>query len=784
MSYPTDPPLSPSKSGLTHQEANKRLLKYGPNATPDPKSNPIFILLKHFWAPVPWMLEIIILLQLYLGKYTEAIVIILLLAFNSFLSFFQESRANKALLLLKNQLKIQVRVLRDGHWMLLNAKNLVPGDIIHLRIGDIVPADMRISNGQILLDQSMLTGESLPIEVTTDTVIYAGAIVRQGEANGIITSTGEHTYFGKTVSLLQLAETKSHIKTLIFAIIKYLLIIDGILAILVFGNGLIANTPLEDIIPFILILMIASIPVALPATFTLAMSLGSMGLATKGVLTTHLSAIEEAAVMDVLCTDKTGTLTQNSLQIANLDPMPSYTQEKLLYLAALGSDASTQDPIDQIILSKAEEQRILKNIPERLQFIPFDPVHKKTEAIFKRDNHKIRIVKGAPDNIINLLAAPIDLSSKITKMTRKGHRVLAVAADMNHGSSKSNLEFIGLIALSDPIRQDSKFLIHSLKELGLRILMLTGDSAPTAKTIASNVGIGNRICSRDCLRDSEKINTCDVFAGLFPEDKFHLVKSLQHLGHVVGMTGDGVNDAPALKQAEVGIAVQNAVDVAKAAASIVLTKEGLHGIRSALMVSRRIYQRMLTYILNKIIKSFEIAILLSVGFIVTGHFVLTPFLMVLLLLINDFITMAIATDNVSFSIKPERWKIPNLMAAGGLISLCTLVFSFFILFMGKYVLCLPIKELQTLIFVMLAFTTQGCIYLIRERHHFWNSRPSSWLIVSTLFDIIIVSILSTQGILMAPIDPLLIFALLIVIPLYLMAIDFIKISIFSYFKIR
>lgn len=777
-------PSSSSELGLTHEEANKRLLHYGLNAIKDSKSNPILGFLKHFWAPVPWMLEITIFLQLFLGKYTEALVIFLLLLFNSILSFFQEARANKALLLLKNQLKIQVRVLRDGHWSQLDAQNLVPGDFVHLRMGDIIPADMRLYDGHILLDQSMLTGESLPVEVMPDTTTYAGAIVRQGEANGIITATGEHTYFGKTVNLLQAAETKSHIKTIIFSIVKYLLIIDAILAIFVAGNGVRVGTPLDDMIPFILILLIASIPVALPATFTLAMSLGAMKLAKKGVLITHLSAIEEAAIMDTLCTDKTGTLTQNALRIATLEPMPSHSEEKLLYVAALGCDASTQDPIDKTILSKAETLGIMTDIPERLKFIPFDPLHRKTEAFFKTDTGEIRIIKGAPDNIVSLLSSSLDLSSKITKMTRKGHRVLAVAADMNHGTPQSNIEFIGLIALHDPPRHDSKFLINSLKELGLRIIMLTGDSAPTAKTIASKVGIGNRVCHRDLLEDPEKIKECDVFAGLFPEDKFHLVKSLQRLGHVVGMTGDGVNDAPALKQAEVGIAVQNAVDVAKAAASIVLTVEGLYGIRSAIKASRRIYQRMLTYILNKIIKSFEIAVLLSIGFIVTGQFILTPLLMVLLLLINDFITMAIATDNVSFSQKPERWEISSLMAAGGLISLCVLVFSFGILFAGKYFFNLSLGELQTLIFVMLAFTTQGGVYLIRDRGHFWNSKPSSWLVSSTICDIIIVSILSTQGILMTAINPLFVLGLAFIIPLYLMVIDFLKVHIFSYFKIR
>jgi H+-transporting ATPase len=771
------------ETGLTSSEARNRLLIHGYNEVKEKRSNLLISFLGKFWAPVPWMLEITVILQLFMGKLDEAVLIATLLVFNALLSYFQEERANQALTLLRHDLAIQARALRDSQWQLIPAQELVPGDIVHLRMGDISPADIRISEGKVLIDQSILTGEALPIESDIGTIAYSGAIINRGEATGEVIATGKKTYFGKTVELVQIAKASSHIKNIIFTIVKYLVIIDIFFVAGVIIYAIFTKLPFTEVLPFTLILLVASIPVALPATFTLATAIGAMHLARRGVLITHLTAIEEAATMDILCLDKTGTITQNQLQLAALKPFSSYTEDKLLFLAAIASDDSTQDPIDKAILSAAQTRNLFTTMPERIKFIPFDPANKRTEAVFKQNGIEISVLKGAPDIIANLIPNAPDISEEISKMAYVGHRILAVAVE---SEQRGILEFAGLIALYDPPRSDSNSLIKNLKGFGLKICMVTGDGVATAKAIANMVGIGNKVCSASIIQNKKKYDVleCDVFAGMFPENKFQLVQSLQIDNHIVGMTGDGVNDAPALKQAEVGIAVSNATDVAKAAASIVLTQSGLNGILFTIEASRRIYQRMLTYTLNKIIKSLEIIVFLSLGVILTGSFIITPLLIVLLLFANDFVTMAIATDNVTYSTKPERWHISKLMMIGATIAALILLLSFLVFFYGKYVLLLSLPQLQTLIFVMLVFTGQGNVYLIRERKHFWNSWPGKWLILSSLLDISVVSILATCGILMAPIQSFLIVKLLIVVAVYLFIIDFLKIRIFSYFNVR
>ncbi|MBY0273331.1 MAG: plasma-membrane proton-efflux P-type ATPase [Alphaproteobacteria bacterium] len=767
------------KTGLTTQEAQERLLQHGPNLVEEEKKHKLLLFLEKFWAPVPWMLETTITLQFFLGKYEEALIILILLFSNATLSFFQEERSNKAIVLLKKHLAIKSRVLRDSKWKMIPAEDLVPGDIVHLRMGDISPADIQVSDGKISLDQSALTGESLPFECGVGKSSYSGSIVVQGEATGEVTATGEQTYFGKTVSLLQISETKSHIKDIIFKIVRYLVTIDIFFVLLVCGYAIFISHPFTEIIPFVLMLIVASLPVALPATFTLATAIGAQHLTKRGVLVTRLSAIEEAATMDILCLDKTGTITQNSLELATVKPFASFQEERLLELAALASQEETQDPIDKAILEAAQLNNFLNSKSEIIEFIPFDPSLKRTEATFKEKGHKYRVLKGAPLVISKLTEKKPNLKKEISQLAAKGYRILAVGVT---GANKKSLELAGLLAFYDPPREDSKTILKTLKKLGLRILMITGDGIQTAKTIAAEVGIGKRVCSSDIIHKNKghALLDCDVFAGVFPEDKFQLVRDFQKLGHTVGMTGDGVNDAPALKQAEVGIAVANAMDVAKSSASIVLTEPGLSGILSAIRTSRRIYRRMLTYTLNKVMKSLEIIVFLSLGFILADDLILTPLLMVILLFTNDFATMAIATDNALASPKPARWKIDKLMMAGGALAFLVLIFSFSVFLVGKDILLLPLPELQTLVFLTLVFTGQGNIYLVRERNHFWNSRPSNWLFFITIADILIISLMATFGVLLTPISPLIILILFMCTAFYLFIIDFLKIQVFTF----
>jgi len=769
----------PGAAGLTGTEAAARLRQHGPNAVPEARPHPWRVLLGKFWSPVPWMLEATVVLQLALGKSDEALVIAILLVFNALLSFFQENRANRALALLRQRLSVTARVLRDGRWQTITAQELVPGDVVHVRLGDLAPADIRLTEGALLLDQSTLTGESLPVEAGAGATVYAGSTVRRGEATGEVTGTGSHTYFGRTAELVRLAKTESHLTQLILRIVRYLVTLDGVLVVALFLYAIATGLALHDLLPFALILLVASVPVALPATFTVAQAFGAQALARRGVLVTRLSAIEEAAAMDVLASDKTGTLTQNRLTVAALRPFAPHDETQLLRLAALACDEATQDPIDLTILAAARSRDVLANLPERVKFIPFDPETKRTEAVY-RDNGELRVIKGAARTVAALVPGAPDLNRDMEQLAAGGYRVLAVAAGVE------TLRFVGLLALEDPPRADSGALVQSLKAFGVRVVMVTGDALATARAVAARLGLGERACAAEALRQGEGDPTrdCDVFARVLPEDKFHLVKNLQRAGHVTGMTGDGVNDAPALKQAEVGIAVANATDVAKAAASLVLTNPGLADIMAAIDESRRIYRRMLTYTLNKIIKTIEIALFLSVGVMLTGVFVVTPLLIVLLLFTNDFVTMAIATDHAEPASRPVRWDVRRLVLVAAVLAVLVLALSFTVFFTGRDVLCLPLPQLQTLIFLMLVFTGQGNVYLVRTSRHLWQSRPSRWLLLASILDVVAVSVLAIQGIFMEALSPALVAGLLATVLLYLALLDFIKVRLFRRLDLR
>ena len=765
--------------GLSSAEAQVRLQQFGPNAMPEEHRQPLQAFLRKLWGPVPWMLEVSIVLELIIGHFTQAIIISLLLIFNAVISFLQENRAQNALALLQKRLTIQVRVLRDNAWQLLTADRLVPGDVVHLRMGDFVPADLKLSDGHLSVDQSTLTGETLPVELGPGDRANAGSTVQRGEATAEVTVTGAKTQFGKTAELVQVAKTASHLETTILGIVKYLGVLDVLLVVGVLIYAALTALPLVDVIPFALMLLIASVPVALPATFTLASALGSQELAKHGVLVTRLSAIEEAAGMDVLCSDKTGTITQNQLVLAAIHAEPAFTEDEVLRWAALGSDAASQDPIDLAILKAAEDRHLLDGQAKRLSFLPFDSSTKRTEATVAIDQRVLRIVKGFPPAVTELVGKGSDPSRAVADLAARGQRVLAIAV-----GEENDLQLAGLIGLYDPPREDSAKLIRSLKEeLGVRVVMITGDTLETARAVAAEVGLGDKACAAEAIRQASTKDelSCDVVAGVLPEDKFHLVQAFQRAGHVVGMTGDGVNDAPALKQAEVGIAVSSATDVARAAASAVLTEPGLANVWSAVTIGRQIYQRMLTYTYNKIIKTFQIVLFLSFGLFLTGTFVITPRLVVLLLFTNDFATMSLAADRVSYSRRPDRWHIRPLVIGSLVLAVAWLFFAFGVYAVGREVFRLPLDGLQTLVFVMLVLTGQANIYLVRERDHFWKSMPGRPLLISTLVDLLLVFVFASQGILMAPIAPALLVGLLILTALYAVGLDVVKIQVFRRF---
>jgi H+-transporting ATPase len=769
-----------AQRGLTTKDVEARLLEYGPNRIAEEHSNLWLSFLRKFWAPVPWMLEAAIILQLVLGKSTEAIIVAALLVFNAILSFSQEGRARQALTLLRSRMDVQARVLRDGLWQIVPARNLVPGDVVHLRMGDLSPADIALFDGSLQLNQSALTGESNPIECGPGGSCYAGTIVERGEATGQVTNTGNRTLYGKTAELVQAARVKSHLENIIFSIVRYLVAFDCVLAFALLVYAYKTGMPWHDTLSFVLILLVAAVPAALPATFTLATALGAIDLANRGVLVTRLSSIEEAAAMDVLACDKTGTLTENRMTLAAVHPYGGRDENEVLRFAALASDEASQDPIDSAILRAAAMRSLLSGSSKRLRFEPFDPETKRTEAEVEVFGKTLRAVKGAPNAVASLDASAPNLAVDVERLAEKGYRVLAVAS-----GSGDELKLAGLLALEDPPRQDSHSIIKKLRDLGIRILMVTGDNVITAKAVAAQVGIGNRVCSSEVLRqEAGGIEDCDVVARVLPEEKFCLVRKLQDAGHITGMTGDGVNDAPALRQAQAGFAMSSATDVAKAAASLILTQPGLGGVVAAVEASRAIYQRMLTYTLNKIMKTLEISLFLTLGVMWTGNFVITQLLIVLLLFSNDFVTMSIATDRVAFSSKPDRWNVRTLVLTSLVLAGFVLVLLFAVFLAARHRLGLSLPQLQTVTFLMLVFTGQGNIYLVRERGHFWQSRPGRWLIVGSVLDVLAVLVLATRGILMAPIDPFLAGGLLALVLASLAAIDLVKIRIFQWAGVR
>ncbi|NVN11452.1 plasma-membrane proton-efflux P-type ATPase [Nguyenibacter vanlangensis] len=782
MEQATDSTQHDGPAGLTEAEAEGRLRHYGPNEIAERRPRPLVTLLGKFWGPIPWMLEATILLQVVLGKDLEAAVIAALLGVNALISFVEEGRAGKALDLLRHRLSATARVRRDGTWRSLPAAGLVPGDLVHLRMGDLSPADVRILEGGILLDQSALTGESVAVEAGAGAMAYAASVVRRGEATGEVAATGLGTYFGKTAELVRTARATSHLSVTIFRIVRILAIIDAALITALLGYAAWAGMPLRDVLPFALILLVASVPVALPATFTLATALGAAELARSGVLLTKLAAIEEAAGMDVLCTDKTGTLTENRLTLATVARLDAASDDELVRLAALASDSATQDPIDLAILDAAKARGLLTDPPDRLAFVPFDPATRYSLGRYRGPDGELHVAKGAPQAVAALVRAPPDMTEAIDRLAASGMRVLAVA----RGESRAGLRLAGLIGLADPPRPDSAALVKGLQDLGIRVVMVTGDNAATARAIAGQVGIMGMSAAPDALDHPREGEALDygVYARVYPEHKIRLIRLLQSAGHVVGMTGDGVNDAPALKQADVGIAVSGATDVARASAGVVLTAPGLVDALTAVRASRRIYQRMLTYTINKIMKTLEIAVFLTVGVIVTHVFVITPLLIVLLLFTNDFVTMSIATDNVGFSPRPDRWNVRTLMLTGGILASAVLVLSFTVFFVGRAALGLTLGELQTLVFVMLVATGQGNIYLVRERGPFWRSRPGRWLLAGSLADLAVVAAMAARGILMAPVRPILIAALLAVVAAYLLVLDILKVRVFRYLAIH
>jgi len=766
-----------SPGGLSSDEARALLEKSGPNETPDIAMRPWRMALAKLWAPVPWMLEAAIVLQLALREYTEAAVIAGLLVFNAALGFFNEGRAQATLAALRSRLALTASVRRDGAWKNIPASGLVPGDTVKLSLGGVVAADVKLIDGSVLLDQSMLTGESIPTEAGPGLQTYAGALVRRGEATALVTATGARTKFGHTAELVRTAHVVSTQEKTVVRVVRNLAIFNGTLITMLVTYALARKMPHGDIIHLVLTAVLASIPVALPATFTLAAAIGAKALARVGVLPTRLSAVDEAATLDVLCSDKTGTLTLNDLTVTALRPEVGFDEAHLLAMASLASSEGGQDPVDAAIRAASAKQAIA-GPPKLTKLVPFDPATKLSEATaVDAKGGSLRAVKGAFAVVAKLAEASPTAAATAQELEGKGFRVLAVAV------GATTLKLAGIIALSDPPRPDAADLIKELKALGVCTVMVTGDAPATAKIIAGEVGLSGAMCPPGPIPSSVTPDAFAVFASVMPEDKYHVVRAFQKSGHTVGMCGDGANDAPALRQAQMGIAVSTATDVAKSAAGIVLTKPGLEGVVAAVKEGRITFQRILTYTLNSVTKKVVQVLFLAVGLVVTGQAILTPMLMVLIMITGDFLGMSLTTDNVKPSAAPSVWRVGNLTLAGIFMGLSELALCVVVLVVGKYHLGFGLDTLRTLAFVAIVFGNQATTYTNRARRHLWSTTPSRWLVLSSAVDLLIASTLANRGLAMAPLPLAVIGATLATAVVFAFLVDFVKVPVFRHLRI-
>jgi len=743
--------------GLKLVEVKSRLKQHGYNEVLEKKINPAVRFVKKFWGLTAWMLEIIIILSWILQRYADLYIVTALLFLNALLGFAEEQKASSAVEALKKKLKVNARALRDRAWKIVPARELVPGDIVRVRSGDFVPADVKIITGELGVDQSALTGESIEAEKKSDDTLYSGSIVKRGEANGIVTMTGAKTYFGRTTQLVQIARPKLHMEEVVSNVVKWLLIIVVVLSSIALVLSISKGTNLLELLPLILVLLLSAIPVALPAMFTVSMALGSMDLVKKGVLVTRLSASEDAATMNVLCVDKTGTITMNKLSVAKVMPFNGFAEHEVIFYGALASQEANQDPIDLAFIAMAKQKNLIDNSFVQKNFVPFDPKTRRTEALVQKDRQEFQVIKGA----VNIVAqacglderAIRELGVKIDEFAMKGYRTLAIAKT----DDQNQLRLVGLVTLYDMPRPDSKQLIEELKELGISVKMLTGDALPIAREIAKDVRLGENVIKVSDLKRLAKENPIEAaevaeksegFAEIYPEDKYTIVKSLQTKRHVVGMTGDGVNDAPALRQAEVGIAVSNATDVAKGAASVVLTNEGLTSIVDLIKNGRKIYERISAWILSKIIRILQIASLIVLSFLITGNYIVSAYAVILYFFMTDFVKISLATDNEKWSKKPDTWDIKGLVKVSVILSLLITAESFGVLYVGvNYFHLAPNNEaLYTFTFEILFYSAMFLIFNVREREHFWNSMPSKTLLTSIILSMVAATIVSTVGI--------------------------------------
>jgi len=753
--------LQVSTEGLARAEAEARLRKYGFNALPEEKTNPVLKLLSYFWGPIPWMIEVAAILSAVVRHWEDLGIILTLLLMNAGVAFWEEYQAGNAIAALKAKLALHARVKRDGAWTSVPAQELVPGDLIRVSIGEIIPADSRIlTEDPIQVDQSALTGESLPVDRKAGDAIYSGSILRMGEADGLVYATGRSTYFGKTAHLVETAHTVSHFQRAVLKIGDFLIVMALILVILILSVALFRGDRMLTSLQFALILTVAAVPVAMPAVLSVTMAVGARKLAEKQAIVTHLAAMEELAGIDVLCSDKTGTLTQNKLTLDDAFCANGVKAAEVILAAALASRDESQDAIDLAVLSGVEDRHELEKY-EIVHFQPFDPVHKRTEATVRGpESTEFRVTKGAVQVILELAADTGQVRGVVEEAVNgfaaRGFRSLGVAKSEKDGPWR----FLGVLPLFDPPREDSRATIATASQMGVKVKMVTGDQIAIAREMARKLGLGQNIVDASVLADTKHheagqlaktIENADGFAQVFPEHKFHIVEVLQKEKHIVGMTGDGVNDAPALKQADAGIAVSGATDAARAAADVALLNPGLSVIVDAIKESREMFQRMNSYAIYRITETIRLLLFMTLSILVFNFYPVTAAMIVLLALLNDGPILAIAFDRVHYQNRPEAWDMPVVLGVSTILGLAGVVASFGLFYIAERMFHLNREVIQAFIFLKLAVAGHLTIFLTRTRGPFWSIRPAPILFWTAVGTKALATFAAVYGVFMAPI---------------------------------
>jgi H+-transporting ATPase len=745
--------------GLTAGEAARRLGQYGENALVEKRLSMLQRLARFVWGPIPWMIEAAALLSAFLGDWADFSIIVTLLIVNAAVGFWQESKADNAIELLKKRLALSARVLRDGIWATIPARELVPGDVVMLRLGNVTPADIELVRGEYLsADESALTGESLPVEKSVGETAYSGSVIKLGEMIGVVSATGMHTFFGRTAELVQTAENRSHFQRAVLSIGNFLILSTIVLVVTIILVSLFRSSPFLQTLKFALILTVAAIPVALPTVLSVTMAVGAECLARMKAIVSRLVSIEELAGVDVLCADKTGTLTQNNLTIGDVRPAGGITREELLFAAAISSNRNDPDAIDAAVLTAAGDDGVDQRAVVR-SFTPFDPVSKRTEAVAIQDGRSVTYAKGAPQVILDLVGseggARTSIEQQVVTFADDGYRAIGVASKDEDGTWR----FLGLIPIFDPPREDAAATIMRARDMGLAIKMITGDHEAIARQIAGRLGLGQNIQSATSLfdhaRDSEiaeRIENADGVARVLPEHKFQIVKALQREEHIVAMTGDGVNDAPALKQADAGVAVSGATDAARAAADVVLTSPGLSVITTAIEEARKIFARMTSYATFRIAETIRVLLFMTLSILVFDFYPVTAIMIVLLAILNDFPIMMIAYDNASIAQRPVRWDMRRVLTIAVCLGVVGVIESFLLFWYVDTVLRLPREMLQTVIFLKLLVAGHLTIYVTRNQRWFWlRPWPSLKLFLTCEITQVLGTLVAVYGLFVTPI---------------------------------